>query len=429
MPSPMHPSDRIRRLACATAAVLLLSASPSGASGYGAQDALGRDEGPRVRAARDRVHAAEADLDAALRGVRWELVAEPGIAFGADVEDSAELVPSLAVGMDLEWQYDDVGILAKRIVLHKAETGLRDARRIEIEEALELLAAHLRAELALGAAERALEENRARWEQAREADAPSVYAEIGVRAAQLDLREERAKVSALERAAADAGLAGPPQAVLARFETAEVAAERTPQHALLRLELERAHAQWARGQAFGPLRRVDLAARYESRTHRYQLDARVGVDGGRPQAALGAEYRPQQDDQWSVGVSARFAWDETSMAREAAVLQAVEAARDALDAYAIGFGADLADAARTVGSAEERVRLAAATWRARRDEALALAAEGRDATRTEARATRDLDRVYLEWHRYVNAVARFLDLTGGEWRIVGTLETLPRTGE
>ena len=403
---------------------MLLAWVPGVAAGQSVQEALAVPAGPRVEIAGERVRVAEERLAAAVRGLSADLVARPEIALGADVEDPAHVLPALSLQMGVTWVRDDAGVLAARAALVRAEAGLHDARRTEVKEALEAQGAYLRAALAARAAELDLAEARSQGVAAEAGGDPidAAYASLTIRAAALDAADALADLRSSRAALARLGLSETPVFSPMRFALPAAIPTRAPRRSVLELELERAEALLARQRNFGVARDLSLAGRYESRTHRYQVDASVGLTDGRPTAALGAEYRPQQDDQWVVVLGARIAVNERTLADLADAERTVVRAQEDLAAFDDAFALEVAEALRLAELAEGRLAIALDMERVRRDELAALGSAGGATARAETAARRDLDRAYLAWLRYVEEVEDYLALVGAAWEVEGPLE-------
>lgn len=417
---PKHPSRRAVRVALC----ILVGTTLGFAAAFGPADALLRGEGPRVHEAHDRVWLAEDALYAAQSGVSTEFSAVPSIAYGADVEDPAVWEASIALQLDVGYSYDFAAILQARIDLEKALVARQDAHRWEGKEALELYGAWLRAQLALDRASTDVAGARDGLVRARQAgDAHDVaYAELELRDAELAAADERAVIANLARDAAGMGLLGQPVFEPALFALPVVAAQDTPAYRILALARIRADALVDREHVYGVVRSVELAGRYESKTDGYQLDAVVGLDGGRPSVGAGVEYRPQQDDQWTVGLTASIGFgDSLQRALGTAERRAAEAGAD-LESYVEGFPSAAAEALRLAEAAHARLEIARQRWGVRTQELADARARGADTTRLERNAARDLDRMYLAWLRYVEEVDDHLALVGADWQIVDVLD-------
>lgn len=391
---------------------------------FGPSDALLRSEGPRVRQARERVQLAEDTLDTARAGVTASLAALPALSYGADIEDPASFDASVAVGLDVGYTYDSALVLREQIALERARTALRDAYRWEGKQALELYGALLRSRLAhAGARESVANARAARDAAAGGGDAFAIaYADLDLRDAELEAAHEFAKLENLARDAAELGLRGEPSFEAALFALPTIDGRNTPGYRIRDLALARTQALLDRQRLFGVVQSIELAARYESRTDRYQLDTSVGLDLGRPTVGAAVEYRPQQDDQWTVELTARIALDHRTGGALADAERSVAAARRDRADYLEQFAQDAAEELRLAEMARERLQIAVDTWRTRLHEIAALRASGADTRREDRTAVRDLDRVYLAWLRYIEEVDDYLELVGAGWQIIGSLD-------
>ena len=424
---PSRPAPRVVRrppsMAPALLAVLALS-SMAAAWGPGVDAAIGWTGGSRTAAALARVQAAEDALAEAQWGFAARFVAEPAVAYGADVEDRAQLAASLALELDVAWEHDAVSVLAARVDLEKARISLQDARRTDTKEAFELHVALLRAGLAevdaLADVDHAHEDLAARQ---AEGDAVEIaHAELELRSAELDAADAAAELAVAEDALRRAALEPWPDFQPVLFAIPPLAVTEVPAHRILTLEVARATRDLERQRAFGVVQDLALVARYESRTDRYQLDASVGLDDGRPVAAIGAAYRPQQDDQWSVTLGARIVVDASTLRGTTDAEAAVAAAQAELQDLQTQVERLAGDAARRARVAAERFAIAWDTLRAREREVARLPDAGSAAVRSDASLRRHRDRLLLAWLRYVEEVDDYLALIGADWQIVGRLE-------
>jgi signal transduction histidine kinase len=248
------------------------------------------------------------------------------------------------------------------------------------------------------------------------------YDELELRDAKLDATDERARLANLERDAAAMGMPGEPVFEPVLFALPPATAQVTPAYRILELSRIRADALVDRERVFGVVRSVELAGRYESATDRYQLDAVVGLNGGRPSLGAGLEYRPQQDDQWTVGLTARIGFGDQVQSSIGIAERRAVGANAELEAYVAAFPRAAAEELRLAEVARERLEIPREIHRTRTQELAAVQARGADTTRLERNIARDFDRMYLAWLRYVEEVDDYLELVGADWQIVGTLE-------
>lgn len=413
------PTHVLARRALRTAATCALLTCVAFAAAWGPADALGRPDGSRVLDATDRLRRAEEELARTRAGFGAELALTTGLTYGADVEDAAEPAATLGLDTELSWTWDRVAVLSAQIDAARAAIALDAARRLEGKEALELLGDLVRADLAQEDADAELREAQAAVDAARrEADPAAIaYANLDLREAELRAADAQADVTALETIAAEWGLPGASAFVPARFALPIVDPVATPGSRIRHLDAAEIAARAVRGRTFGVLRDLELTGRWESRTDRYQLDASIGLPGGRPSASLSAAYGPQQDDQWQVALTARIAIDERTARDLAAVDRAAERAEAELAAWVATVAREMAEALRLAKLAEDRLDIALERLRIRETEARDARVRGVDTARVDAAVRRDRDRTYLAWLRYVEEVDDYLTLVGAPWEI------------
>lgn len=345
------------------------------------------------------VAAAEDDEAADAAGTSATLRARPGLRYGADLEDPATLGADLDLDLTLSWRYDRARLLGDRADARDARARLRHWQRSDVRDALRLLGTTLRAEVALG---------RARLDLARARragpDAPEAR-----RAEALEASRQHALRSLRERAEA-LGLRG--EARLAPFAFRLPAPpDAPPEQARLALALEAARAEQAGAATFEVLRDVSLDATFESKRDRFQLSASLSLDRGRPAASLEGEVGAQQDDQWSLGLSADIRLDGRVAAARADAAERVRRAEAALEGAASGYPRRVAEARRAV--ADARLTLDAELFAWRRDVAAAPGA-ALSPRACRSRLARE-NAVYGAWLDLVSATYDYLEVVDGAW--------------
>lgn len=346
------------------------------------------------------VTAAERALGAAAAGSRASLRAAPALTLGADVEDPAALSTSLDLGMELGWRYDRSRVLRGRAALLYARERLRHWRRADVRDALRLLGKALRAEVALA---------RAELDLARARRAPAAAASTRRAAALVAARRH-----ALDRLRADAdalGFVG--EASLEPFAFALPAPPEEPgARQRLVLALEAAHLERDAATTFDVLRDVSLEATYESKRDRFQLSASLSLDRGRPAATLRGEVGNQEDDQWSLRLSADVRLDAAAEDARAAADERVRRAGAALDALERGYPRSLREARTTVADARAALTAELAAWRQER----AATPTGRPTTASACRSLLARENaVYAAWLDVVSATYGYLEAMDGAW--------------
>lgn len=382
--------------------------------------------------------AAQRSLDATASGARAVLDVAPEVTYGADIEDPAGLAPSLDLGLELGWRYDAAALRRDRAdVLYQRER-LRHWRRADARDALRLLGATLRAEVALQRAE--LDLARAR----RLADG------VGARRAQALLDARRHALQRLRADAADLGFAGEARLEPAAFPLPP-APPAPPARARLALVAEAARLERDRAATFEVVRDVTFDAVYESRTDRFQLSASLSLDRGRPAASLGGEIGGQQDDQWRLGLSADIRVDSAAADARAAAEERVRRAEAEAAELEADYPRQLREARTGVEDARAALAAELAAWREERGRRrqenapgaprAGSAAGGADAGGTAAgggRAGATLGRptpagrpspsacrallarenaVYGAWLDLVSAVYDYLEVVDGGWAV------------
>ncbi|MEJ2291338.1 MAG: hypothetical protein P8Y05_06440 [Deinococcales bacterium] len=363
----------------------------SAALAFTPEDVLARTpESERTLRQAAAVTAAERALAASRAGTDVGLALKPELSYGADVEDPAAFGAALDLELDLAWRHDRAAVLADTIDLLYARERLRHWRRSDVRDALRLHARVLRAEVALRRAELDLE-------RARGAGAARTEAVVEARRHALD---------ALRAEAAQLGFTGRARFEPLRFTLPELGA--TPaRRRRLQLELERA-ALMRDALPYDVLRDVSLDATYESSTYGYQLGASLSLDRGRPGAALNGQLGSQQDDQWSVSLSARILLDGADERARADADERVRRARAALDALDRESPDDARRARLAVEDATALLEVELNAWRAAAD-----SAPSRSACR--ALLARE-NAVYGAWLGVVGAVYEVLEQLDGAWR-------------
>jgi hypothetical protein len=360
------------------------------------------------------VDAAERALGASRAGTDVTLTARPVLSYGADVEDPAAIGATADVELDLAWRHDRAAILADRADLLRARERLRHDRRSDVLAVLRLHEKTLAAELALHRAE--LDLARAR----RSAASPTASAAL--RRAQVLAEARRHALEALRAQAARLGFEGAARFVPLRFSLPRPGGH-APQRERLQLELQRATLR-RDSVPFEVVRDVTLAATYESSSYRYQVSASLSLDRGRPAADLDGQLGAQEDDQWSVELSARLRLDGSAEDAQAAAEEGVRRARAALDALDASYPDDVERARTAVDDATALLDAELAAWR---DATRASGAStGASPSACRALLARE-NAVYGAWLDVVTATYDYLELVDGDWRAEGTWRSAGET--
>lgn len=397
-------SSRSRALRFATVgAVLWLASGTSGALAFGPGDALeGTPSSERTLREAATVASAERELRAASIGTDARLSARPALSYGADIEDPAAVDAAVALDLELGWRYDRAAVLADTATLLHARERLRHWRRRDVLDALRLQGRILTAEVALRRAELDLASR-----------APGSAAAERARAL---VDKRRHVLAGLQDDAQALGFAGPARFAPVPFAL-PLAGAVAPEHARLGLELDA--ARLARdATVFDLVRDVSLDATYESKTDGYQLSASLGLDRGRPAAVLDGQLGPQEDDQWSLTLSARFVVDAHAGDRRPAADEGVRRAQAALAAADSSYPARVRRARNQVDDARALLEAEMAAWRE------AAEAGARSSSACMAWLARE-NAVYGAWLDVVNATFAYLEVVDGAWAEAPEPSTTP----
>lgn len=356
------------------------------------------------------VSAAERGLASARAGSHASLRLSPALDYGADIEDAAALAPSLDLGLELGWRFDQVVLQRDRASLLYRQARLRHWRRVDVRDALRLLGRTLRAEVALQRAELAV--TRA---SGKPDDAPAL-----LRARAL-VTARRHALQDLRFDARELGFPGDPRLEPAAFVLPPAPAA-PPARERMALALDAVRLERDRAAIFDALRDVSLDAIYESRSDRFQLTASVSLDRGRPAVTLGGEVGNQEDDQWAVRLSADIRLDAAAMDARATADEKVRRAQAELDAVETGYARNVRQARAAAEDAQQALDAELAAWReeagTRRPRAPAADRPAGLATRSEAACRTLLARenaVYGAWLELVTATFDYLEVVDGSW--------------
>jgi len=377
------------------------------------------------------VGAAERALGLRRAGTDVTLSARPALSYGADVEDPAALGARADVELDLAWRYDRAAVLADRVDLLLARERLRHDRRRDVLDALRLQAKVLRAELAVRRAELDLAKARfgGRVRAAPPDAAPQTPApqsptpqsptpqSPALRRAEALVDARRHALAALRAQAARLGFTGDARFVPLGFALPQPGAA-PPRRERLLLALERAAAE-RDAVPFDVLRDVTLSATYESRSLGYQVRTSLSLDRGRPAADLNTQLGAQQDDQWSVELSAHLRLDGGAAAERDAAEERVRRARAELDALDATYPDDVARARTAVDDASALLEAELAAWR---DAAAAPAASPSACRALLARE----NAVYGAWMAVIGATYDYLEQADGSWQAASSPSGAPR---
>jgi hypothetical protein len=359
-------------------------------------------EGERTVRQAAAVDAAERALGASRTGTDVTFTARPVLSYGADIEDPAAIGAAADVELDLAWLHDPAAILADRADLLQARERLRHDRRSDVLAALRLHGKVLAAEVALQRAELDL----ARTQRS----AASPTSNPALRRAQVLVEARRHALEALQAQAARLGFEGAARFVPLRFALPRPAT-RAPQRERLQLELQRALVQ-RDSVPFDVVRDVTLAATYESSSYDYQVSASLSLDRGRPAADLDGQLGAQEDDQWSVALSARLRLDGSTEDAQAAADEGVRRARAALDALDASYPDDVGRARTAVDDATALLDAELGAWRD-------AGAAGASPSACRVLLARE-NAVYRAWLDVVTAAYDYLELVDGDWLAEGT---------
>jgi len=164
------------------------------------------------------------------------------------------------------------------------------------------------------------------------------------------------------------------------------------------------------------LRDVSLDATYESSTYGYQVGASLVLDRGRPGAALNGQIGSQEDDQWSIALSARIRLDGTDERARADAEERVRRAREALAALDRDDPGDTRRARVAVDDANALLDAELAAWRE-------AAARGATSPRTCRALLARENAVYGAWLGVVGAVDDYLERVDGSWAVADARST------
>ncbi|HKI57765.1 MAG TPA: hypothetical protein VKA00_00940 [Trueperaceae bacterium] len=328
----------------------------------------------------------------------------PELSYGADVEDPATLAPALDLSLELGWRYDRAAVLSDHADLIYAQERLRHWRRVDALDALRLLSRSLRAELAV---------QRAQLDLARAHDAADAPA---ARRAQAVLTARRHTLEALRADAAALGFDGEARLEPTAFVLPPAPAV-SPQHERLALSVAAARQQRRADTTFAMLRDVSLDATYESRTDRYQVTGRLSLDRGRPGASLAAEVGSQEDDQWSLRLSADVRIDGAMAEARARADERVRRAEAELAAADGEYARQLDEARTAVEDARAMLDAELASWRAEAERAgRSGAATGPSVSACRSLLARE-NAVYGAWSDVVSATFDYLEAVDGVWAV------------
>lgn len=366
------------------------------------------------------VDAAERALRLRRAGTDVTVSARPALSYGADVEDPAALGARADVELDLAWRYDRAAVLAERVDLLLARERLRHDRRRDVLDALRLHAKVLRAELAVRRAEldlaKARRDGRARGAPPDAAHQISTPQTPALRRAEALVDARRHALDALRAQAARLGFTGAARLVPLGFALPQPGAA-PPRRERLLLALERAAAE-RDAVPFDVLRDVTLSATYESRSLGYQVSTSLSLDRGRPAADLNTQLGAQQDDQWSIALSARLRLDGGAEATREAAEERVRRAQAALDALDATYPDDVARARTAVDDASALLEAELAAWRD------AAAAPAASASACRALLARE-NAVYGAWMGVIGATYDYLEQADGTWRAASSPSGAP----
>lgn len=340
--------------------------------------------------------AARQALEDAEAGTQVVLSVEPELAYGADIEDPARFGAAASVRLELGWQSDPDAEAATAIDLLDARERLRHWRRVEVRDALRLHAKLLRAELAL---------RRAELDRLRAGPA-AAGSPTGARAGAV-VAARRHALDAMRVDAARLGFTDAPRFAPVRFVLPEPPATSLTRRRLV-LELERARLRLD-ALPFDQLRQLALDATYESRSYGYQIGAALSFERGRPTAGLNGQLGPQEDDQWSIALSARLRLDDGDEADRHAAEERLRRAQAALAEYDARRPEELRRSRQAVADAWALLEAELAAWRA----------DGAGADPATAAACRERiareNAVYGAWLEVVSAAFERLEVVDGSW--------------
>ncbi len=408
VPAGRVPAGRGTAGKGAVAALAVFLWAPAALAFAPADALVATPDGERTVRQAAAVDAAERALGASRAGTDVTLTARPVLSYGADVEDPAAIGATADVELDLAWRHDPAAILADRAGLLRARERLRHDRRNDVLATLRLHGKVLAAEVALHRAE--LDLARTRRSAASPTPSPAL------RRAQVLVEARRHALEALQAQAARLGFQGAARFVPLRFALPGPGT-RAPQRERLQLELQRAIVR-RDSVPFDVVRDVTLVATYESSSYDYQVSASLSLDRGRPAADLDGQLGAQEDDQWSVALSARLRLDGSTEDVQAAADEGVRRAGAALDALDAGYPDDVGRARTAVDDAAALLDAELGAWRD-------AGATGASPSACRALLARE-NAVYRAWLDVVTATYDYLELVDGDWLAEGTWRT---TGE
>lgn len=441
---------------------------PSDAFGYSSDE---------VEIASVRLERAEADLRRQRLGLSAGIDIDPGFSYGGAFDDpkvDPEFNYDLSVGIDVDYTFDLDNILGAEIAVLRARQNLRDQRRSDVTDTLVIHADLLRAQLDLAEVEgefararSALEEAEAGHLEGAVTDSELERARIAFESAALDLEITTREISELREQAGNRGIGGDAVYAPLQFVLPEVEAEATFDYQLRLLDLKRQQARARERGLFGVIENVTLFGGYEGTDA--AISGRVSLRRGNPGAAVGLDYRDDDEDDWNIGISATIHFDDRTPADFADSELEIREAEEALRTYLERFPDNALQARLAVEERLVRLELSSRLFESNRvgeaeletaiaelelelasiEERVGVLGQRRDnATREEqdalnqqirdlngqlgdveralrdatrnlersvSRRTAEQDAVFRAWRDYVRSVDGYLRLVDGSW--------------
>lgn len=410
-------------------AIFLLGLLGSVGWAFGPREAL-QYQSPELASARASLQAAQSGLLAANLGLGANLSAERSGAWDSFANNFSA---------SLQWQSDSLKRLQANQTVERAQREMGRVQRDGVKQALLAHANLWSAQNRMRAAEMRLQAARGRTAEVERKAALGAVSALQTEEAQLSLKQAELGVrqaqSGLNAARAEArryGFAGDAEAQTLKFAALNIAVEQTPAflEAQSTLTLSDARLGDARSKVFPKL---SLGAGYVGRDAAFTTGLSNQGLSFNPTASLGVDTSQRLTPQL-IATGAKEEW-RFSVKAEIPLSLEIVSGLQSLEAERLGAAVRLSktledlkirleqlkgevvSAGENLELSQLRRDLAARQSKVAQARAQAGSASALDVLEAQANEADVESQVATAWQGYVNAVAAYLELTGGEWRI------------
>lgn len=329
------------------------------AQGLTPDQALNYTSPDLLRAERD-VADAQRVLDQTRLGITAGVELQPSVNVGResykDPETTTEVGFGANIGAEFEYQHNNTAILERTIDLLEAQDRYENAQRDGIRDALLSFVDLSRTQLDFEAAQTGLADSQANL---AEIEADGEADEIALSRARYEVELDQAsfdqaqlELDGATRDAAEFGFEGELDFEPLVFLLPEVKVEDTYSYQIAELELAVAN----QSGVFNVLQNVSINAEYGG--VQADFEGRLFLEGEGPGVGISSDYHPfdptEEDDlDWSVGVSATFRFDTSTLNTFAEDERRLEDARTRLQEVASDYQEAVANALEAIDNARQ----------------------------------------------------------------------------